>query len=184
MSIQIQDIAPFSAPANTFALRKADRSAWPENGEGSSAPTRRTFLKGLSVMALALGLWALDLWRFPRRASADGYDMASTAQGCVGLEYRNCDGCGPSTLCDHCCYNAYPGTAWHKDSSFANYGLRPNQCSGYDGWYWSANQGECGCGSQYKKFKCHDGKFNTGSGWMNTICPQPRGCRPAGAWPY
>lgn len=156
----------------------ADRSAWKAR---APAPTRRAFLKGVLGAAATLGAYTLHVLPFARPAWADGFDMVN---GCNGLQrdsrYGPCVGCCCSTICagGHCCV-CFGSSLWHRADN--NYMLRPNDCAGeferpttYDGWYWT--EPGCGCsgGSPNKKFKCHDGKYNPGSGYIATICMSGR----------
>ncbi len=139
--------------------------------------TRRDVLRVITVGGTTLGLSSLKVFRPAREALADGYDVY---HACPGYASRHdCEpGCGPSPVCDgmddgHCCRD--DGSGWHWNGG--NYRLRANQChAGWaDGWIWRFG-GPCGCCLCGVTYKCHDGKYLTARGWINTVCRSMTGC--------
>jgi hypothetical protein len=152
-SLTVQDIAPLRGPRPRMS-QSVTRQGPPDRHTVS----RRRFTQAAVAAATGLGLASLGVFPPARQAFADGYDMI---QGCNGIQYSNCLGCGPSTKCRSagCCNSSN----FHRNDG-VNWLLRTNQCvgsggvSGKDGWWWDlpANAG-CGCGSQRTRWKCHDG---------------------------
>jgi hypothetical protein len=164
-----KDVVPLRGPRPPSARRLPRH--------GPPAPytvTRRRFTQAALAAATGLGLASLGVFPPAREAFADGYDMI---QGCNGIRYDDCTGCGPSTKCRSVgCCNA---SNWHRNDG-VDWILRTNQCkgtggvSGKDGWWWDLPaSAPCGCSPLRHRWKCHDGwKLNAPGGEDNvkTIC--------------
>jgi hypothetical protein len=132
---------------------------------------RRNFLERTMLVGSAVGVSLLGIFPPAKRAEAACVGFLENNQilnGCVAGHSGGCwPGCGPSDVYDGAC----SAEGWHLwAGSWRN---RPDDCApgSYpeaDGWYWWL---QCACGEGYNKyFRCHDGCFNPGSGWVNSIC--------------
>ncbi|MDT0264775.1 peptidoglycan-binding protein [Streptomyces sp. DSM 44915] len=144
-------------------------------------PTRRTVLQSATVVGFA----ALGAFGPAREAYADGYDIWTGECPSYASEHDCSPGCGPSLVYAAACVTTGQYTGFHKNDG-TTWTLRPNQCyaGSYDGWLWrfSGPCGACGCGIERR---CHDGYFNSGSGWVRSICRWTTDCGCEGAvnWP-
>ena len=145
------------------------------------APRRRTVLQSATVVGFA----ALGVFGPARQAYADGYDIWTGECPSYASEHDCSPGCGPSTVHAAACETSGEYEGFHRNDG-VTWTLRPNQCysGSYDGWLWafSGACGACGCGIERR---CHDGYFNSGSGWARSICRWTTdcGCEGALAWP-
>lgn len=143
--------------------------------------SRRTVLQSATV----LGFASLGVFSAAREAYADGYDIWTGECPSYASEHDCSPGCGPSTVHAAACETSGEHEGFHKNDG-VTWTLRPNQCySGtYDGWLWafSGACGACACGIERR---CHDGYFNSGSGWTRSICRWTTdcGCEGAVTWP-
>lgn len=159
-------IVPYSGPrppSASTALRPspAERTDW--------SATRRRFLASFGAAAIGVGLASLGVFPPAREALAHRRNINPS---CLAVnENDQCNpGCGPSDVCSHCC-----ASGWHRETG--NYMLRPHECppgQHYDGWLWSYSN-DCACCAAIT-WRCHDGEYNTGSGWVDTICRHKYGC--------
>lgn len=167
-------------------LRRAGAADRPARRRSTSslpslAPRRRTVLQSATVVGFA----ALGVFGAAREAYADGYDIWEGACPSYASEHDCSPGCGPSTVHAAACETSGPNEGFHRNDG-VTWTLRPNQCysGSYDGWLWafSGACGACGCGIERR---CHDGYFNSGSGWVRSICRWTTdcGCEGAIAWP-
>ncbi|WP_062213547.1 peptidoglycan-binding protein [Streptomyces sp. NBRC 109706] len=167
-------------------LRRADGDARPAQRRESRGlprltPSRRTVVQGATVVGFA----ALGVFSAAREAYADGYDIWTGDCPSYASEHDCSPGCGPSIVHVASCETSGEYEGFHKNDG-VTWTLRPNQCySGtYDGWLWrfSGACGACGCGIERR---CHDGYFNSGSGWVRSICRWTTdcGCEGTVTWP-
>ncbi|UED87823.1 peptidoglycan-binding domain-containing protein [Streptomyces profundus] len=167
-------------------LRRVDGDTRPAQRRGTRglprfAPSRRTVVQGATVVGFA----ALGVFSAAREAYADGYDIWTGDCPSYASEHDCSPGCGPSIVHVASCETSGEYEGFHKNDG-VTWTLRPNQCySGtYDGWLWrfSSACGACGCGIERR---CHDGYFNSGSGWVRSICRWTTdcGCEGAVTWP-
>lgn len=153
----------------------------PRRGGRNRSWTRRDVLRFMTVGGTTLGLSALKVFRPAREALADGYDIYNACPGYAAN--HDCEpGCGPSAVCDemddgHCCRDDGSGWHWNGRVDEDEYRLRANQCHGgwADGWIWRYG-GACGCCLCGITYKCHDGKYLTSHGWINTVCRHVDAC--------
>jgi hypothetical protein len=165
-SLTVKDIVPLRGPRPPMSETVARHGVLYRH-----TVTRRRFGQAALAAATGLGLASLGVFPPAKKAFADGYDMI---QGCNGIQYTNCLGCGPSTKCrsQGCCNP----NDWHYNNG-TKWLLRTNQClgsggvSGKDGWWWDlpANAG-CGCGGRRTRWKCHDGWRTSPDPNIKTIC--------------
>ncbi|RKN04503.1 peptidoglycan-binding domain-containing protein [Streptomyces radicis] len=145
------------------------------------APSRRTVIQS----ATAVGFAALGVFGAAREAYADGYDIWTGECPSYASEHDCSPGCGPSTVHAAACETSGPYAGFHRNDG-VTWTLRPNQCysGSYDGWLWrfTGACGACGCGIERR---CHDGYFNSGSGWVRSICRWTTdcGCEGTVTWP-
>ncbi|SOD64369.1 Peptidoglycan-binding (PGRP) domain of peptidoglycan hydrolases-containing protein [Streptomyces zhaozhouensis] len=147
----------------------------------SFAPRRRTVLQSATVVGFA----TLGVFGPARQAYADGYDIWTGDCPSYASEHDCSPGCGPSTVHAAACETSGQYEGFHRNDG-VTWTLRPNQCysGSYDGWLWafSGACGACGCGIERR---CHDGYFNSGSGWVRSICRWTTdcGCEGTVTWP-
>lgn len=174
-----EDVVPYALDdSRGIDQPRVDRLG--EFGGSDKKLQRRTVLKGFVGVGTAVALYALGAipLRRPAGAShAEGWSIQPANLQCPGFnhtEYPNCRGCYPSPICGSCCFTHINGKIYHKTSYWDGYDHRPDQCppgTGYDGWYWTATGCEgCSGSKPTKKWRCHDGKKWTSSGWGPTIC--------------
>lgn len=143
--------------------------------------SRRTALQS----ATAVGFAALGVFSTARQAYADGYDIWTGDCPSYASDHDCSPGCGPSTVHAAACETSGEYEGFHRNDG-VTWTLRPNQCySGtYDGWLWrfTGACGACACGIERR---CHDGYFNSGSGWVRSICRWTTdcGCEGSVTWP-
>ncbi|RBM19459.1 peptidoglycan-binding protein [Streptomyces sp. PT12] len=161
----------------------ADRPARRERARALPrfAPSRRTVIQS----ATAVGFAALGVFGAAREAYADGYDIWTGACPSYASEHDCSPGCGPSTVYAASCETSGANAGFHRNDG-VTWTLRPNQCysGSYDGWLWrfTGACGACGCGIERR---CHDGYYNSGSGWVRSICRWTTdcGCEGTVTWP-
>lgn len=162
---------------------------------GADRPTRRVRAKSLPRFVLsrrtvlqsatAVGFATLGVFSAAREAYADGYDIWTGECPSYASEHDCSPGCGPSTVHAAACETSGEHEGFHRNDG-VTWTLRPNQCySGtYDGWLWrfTGACGACACGIERR---CHDGYFNSGSGWTRSICRWTTdcGCEGTVTWP-
>lgn len=192
MTLRLEEIPSVHAPS-----RPSGGVVFSVGRNGRWALDRRDFIKAAAATGMAAGLWMIGNFPPARRALAShpgsfGYRIKDLP--CPDF---NCYTSGGNQLCDDsiegpCCPSKVHASGcvggsdnkphfvgWHKDSSFSNWDLRPNDCpSGTgDGWKWKVNTacGPCvGCSAT--TFRCHDG-FHYHSGVPeNSVCKWAINC--------
>jgi hypothetical protein len=161
----LETIAPLGGPAPEGATKAVRKP------KGPMKPTRRTVLGGALAAGTGVGMAVLGIFPPARRAMADGYDILNSCPA-YASSHDCTPGCGPSPVCADCCTPVpYILAGWHKDNTFTNYWLRPNECASgtYDGWNWKYTQPCAGCGAGVT-WRCHDGWKWSGTAWGKTIC--------------
>lgn len=146
--------------------------------------TRRQFLKAAFLAGAAGSLTVLG--RLPTAQAVCTTSEATKIWGgetsgpCGAGGYaqgHGCSGCTPSKICSHCCRSLGIHKNFAQNSLYKH---RADECySGtYDGWEWKETG--CACCNVSKIWQCHDGCYNTGSGWVETICRGTEQCTCSG----
>lgn len=191
-TLRLEDIPSIrSAPRSYVQMSPTDGT-----GRARFALDRRAFIKAAAATGMAAGIWMIGNLPPARRALAShagdfGYrikELPCPGFSCYSSGNQLCDDsiegpCCPSKVHPFGCEDSGHKLGWHKDASFANWDLRPNDCpvNEKDGWKWRVNTacGPC-AGCESTLFRCHDGLHYHSGVPENSVCKWAIACGPCG----